>query len=408
MSRHARPVMRALVACAALVAFAFTPLRADDTDMPAAQSTIKDGLDVATYLEWETVGDPQLSPDGEQVIYTRRWVNKVKDDWDSAVWIMDVDGSRNRFLVKGADARWSPDGTSIAYLAEGDPEGKQVFVRWMDRSGGTSQITHVTEAPSNLRWSPDGQSIAFTMRVPLKDTWKIDMPKPPEGAEWTKAPRHVRTVHYRADRSGFLQDGFNHIFMVPASGGSPRQLTEGEWNVGARTAGIPEDVGIEWMPDGRHIVFDGLRDPGADRRYRESHLYAVDVETRDVRQITQRRGPWVNPVPSPDGRRLALLGYEWTPQTYKADELWMIDFDGSDMQQISGAFDRDPMQLHWTPDNKGLYFNADDRGSRNLWYANLTGSVRQVTDGEQMLTLSSTSARGWAVGTRSTPSQPAD
>jgi dipeptidyl aminopeptidase/acylaminoacyl peptidase len=246
------------------------------------------------------------------------------------------------------------------------------------------------------------------MRVPVEPAWKIDMPKAPEGASWTKPPRHVRTMHYRKDRSGFLQDGFLHVFVVPAHGGSPRQLTDGEWNVGARAYGIPDDVGLEWMPDGRHIVFDGLRDPDADRRYRESHLYAVDVETRDVRQITARKGPWVNPMPSPDGRRLAFVGYEWTPQTYKTDELWVVDFDGSDMHRISGTFDRDPLRLIWAGDGRGVYFTADDRGSRNVWYAAIGGKPRAVTTGEQILNLTSISSRGWAVATRSTPREAGD
>src|SRR3954465_8997168 len=120
----------------------FTVLRAQETasDTPLA---------VDHYLGWEQVADPQLSPDGAQVLYTRRWVNKLEDRWDSGLWIMNANGSRHRFLVKGANARWSPDGTRIAYLADGEPKGTQVFVRWMDAEGATSQITHVTETPAN-------------------------------------------------------------------------------------------------------------------------------------------------------------------------------------------------------------------------------------------------------------------
>ena len=393
---HARPGAAAL-----------TPAANTQTARTETAAATGAGLDVATYLEWETVADPQLSPDGSQILYTRRWVNKMTDAWDDAVWLMDRDGGRNRFLVAGRNARWSPDGATIAYLADGEPTGTQIFVRWMD-GGATSQVTRVLEAPANLRWSPDGTTLAFTMRVAPEETWKIDMPKAPAGAKWTETPRHVRTVHYRKDRSGFLKDGFLHLFVVPAHGGSPRQLTEGEWNVGARAYGIPDDVGLEWMPDGRHIVFDGLRDPDADRRYRESHLYAIDVESRAVRQITARKGPWINPVPSPDGRRLAFLGYEWTPQTYKADELWIIDFDGSDMRRVTDDFDRDPMNLSWTRDGRSIVFNADDRGSRNVWQVAIGGKPRQLTRGEQMLTLTSISSQGWAVATRSTASEPGD
>src|SRR5689334_25318336 len=89
-------------------------------------------LRLEQYLDWEDVQDPQLSPDGKQVIYTRRWIDKINDQWKSAVWMMNVDGTHNRFLLDGSDARWSPDGTRIAYIAHGDPNGSQLFVRWMD------------------------------------------------------------------------------------------------------------------------------------------------------------------------------------------------------------------------------------------------------------------------------------
>ena len=80
----------------------------------AAQEPASDTLlTVDHYLDWEQVADPQISPDGAQIVYTRRWVNKVDDKWESALWIMSVDGSHHRFLVKGSDARWSPDGRRI-------------------------------------------------------------------------------------------------------------------------------------------------------------------------------------------------------------------------------------------------------------------------------------------------------
>jgi dipeptidyl aminopeptidase/acylaminoacyl peptidase len=376
----------------------------------AAQETPSDTLlTVDHYLDFERVADPQISPDGSQIIYTRRWVNKLEDKWESDLWIVKSDGSMNRFLVKGSEARWSPDGTRIAYIAEGEPKGPQIFVRWMDGEGATSQVTHVTERPGNLRWSPDGTTIAFTMLVPGAPgaEWKIDMPKPPEGAKWTKPPRIVERMHYRADRVGFLKNGYVHLFVVPADGGTPRQLTRGAWNVGSRAYGIPFGVGLDWTPDGRWIVFDGLKADDWDLRYRESHIYAVDVATREIRQITAVKGPWSNPVVSPDGRRIAFTGYEWTEQTYKASELYVIDFDGSGMKKISGDLDRDPDDLHWSPDGKGLYFTVGDRGTQNIYYAGLNGGVRQVTRGEHMLSLSSLAGRT-AVGVRRSYHEPGD
>ena len=131
----------------------------------SAQETPSDTLlTVQHYLNWEQVGDPQISPDGTQIVYARRWINQQEDRWDAALWIMGADGTRQRFLLKGGAARWSPDGTRIAYVAESD--GKpQIFVRWMDAEGAVSQITRLTEAPGALAWSPDGKWLSFTMGV---------------------------------------------------------------------------------------------------------------------------------------------------------------------------------------------------------------------------------------------------
>ena len=369
-----------------------------------------DRLTVEHYMDWERVGDPQISPDGSQIVYARRWVNKMKDKWESSLWIVNADGSKNRFLVDGSSPRWSPDGSRIAYLADGEPEGTQVFVRWMDAEGATSQITRVTERPANIAWSPDGRSIALTMRVPAEPEpeWKIDMPRRPEGAEWTKEPRIVERVHYRRDRTGFLEDGYTHLFVVPADGGTPRQLTKGEWNVGARAYGIPLGVGLDWTPDGRFIVVDGLHADDWENRYRESHLYAVEVRSGEVRQITSERGPWNDPVVSPNGRHVAFTGYEWTGQTYKASELYVIGLDGSNMRSISGDLDRDPQDLHWGADSEGVYFTAGNQGTQNIYYAALGGGVRQVTQGEHMLELGSVARNGQAAGVRESSHKPED
>src|SRR5687767_4124957 len=129
---------------------------------------------------------------------------------------MNADGSRNRFLTEGSSPRWSPDGTRIAFTREGEPKGNQIFVRWMDAEGATTQITRVEKAPAAITWSPDGQSIAFTMLVTQKQEWKIALPARPTGAKWTEDPKVVTWLDYRQDGQGFADEGFRQIFVVPA------------------------------------------------------------------------------------------------------------------------------------------------------------------------------------------------
>ncbi len=106
-------------------------------------------LSVADFLDFEQVADPQISPDGQHIVYTRSWVDAKADYWRSALWIMDADGSRHRFLIKGSNARWSPSGDRILFIAGGDNEKSQIFVRWMAKSKMTLKSSERSTPPQN-------------------------------------------------------------------------------------------------------------------------------------------------------------------------------------------------------------------------------------------------------------------
>ncbi|MEE8148731.1 MAG: DPP IV N-terminal domain-containing protein, partial [Longimicrobiales bacterium] len=225
-------------------------------------------LELDTYLDWEWVANPQVSPDGSQILFTRSWVDKMNDRRRSSIWVMNADGSRSRLLVDGSSPIWSPDGTRIAFMDEGETDGNQIFVRWMDAEGSTTQITRVENSPSGVRWSPDGTQLSFTMTVESRiEEWEIELEARPRGATWTAAPKVVDRLRYRRDRQGFIDDGYSHVFVVPAEGGTPRQLTSGDWNHGSAA----------WMPDGSSLVFSSLRVEDADHVWRESEIYSVSV-----------------------------------------------------------------------------------------------------------------------------------
>ena len=380
-----------------------------DSDAARKDELPEDVLSVKHFMDMEQVASPQISPDGSQILYARSHVNKLKDRWDSELWILNADGSRHRFLAKGSAPRWSPDGTRIAYLAEGDPKGTQIFVRWMDAEGATSQVTRVEETPTTFRWSPDERLLAFVMLVPDTEKWEVGMPAEPEDAEWTKPPRMVTKTHYRQDRRGFMKEGFTHLFVVPSDGGTPRQLTEGAWNVGTRFSGLQFGAGIDWTPDGAEIVFDGLMDEEPENDgYAQSYLHAVDARTGKIRRIIAEKGYWSTPVVSPDGRQVAFTGYRFTLQSYKSSELHVSPLRGGKPRKIAGELDRDAQQLFWSADGRGVYFTAGDRGTQNVHYASLDGQMQQVTEGVHMLSLSSVSRGGTAAGTRTSYQLPGD
>lgn len=351
-------------------------------------------LAVADYLDFEQVTDPQLSPDGSQVIYTRRWVDQKADRWSSGLWIMDADGSRHRFLHNGSNARWSPDGSRILFINDGDNDKPQIFVRWMDDGGAVSQVTRVDVTPSSPEWSPDGSQIAFVAIVPAKDDWAIDMPAAPEGAEWSKPPRVLDRLHYRQDRVGFRDPGFSHLFVVPAESGFARQLTDGEWHVGAQFDGLFGGAGLSWKPDGRTIVFDGWNEPDWDLVYRRSHIYAIDTNSGEITQLTSEAGFWTGPEVSGDGRQIAFSGYPASDVTYEMARIHVMNADGSDVRQLSDDFDRPAGTLIWANNNRGIFFTAQDEGYVNVFQMNLNGGVRAVTEGQHAMTLNSVNRNG--------------
>lgn len=365
----------------------------------AQEESSDDHLTLDLFLEWERVSDPQISPDGQQIIYTRRWVDKMKDRWTSSLWIMNVDGSRNRFLTEGSSLRWSPDGTRIAFVREGEPQGSQIFVRWMDAEGATTQVTRVEKSPGSIAWSPDGEHIAFVMTVPSRDDFpSVQLPSRPDGAKWTADPKVVTRLRYRRDRRGYIDDGYRHIFLVPATAGTPRRITDGDWNHGSP----------EWTPNGAEILFAALRIEDAEHAWRESEIYAANVETREIRQLTTRQGPDGNPKVSPDGRWVAYTGNDFTDDTYITQRLYVMGIDGSDPREITGDLDRTPRQITWAADSRAVYFTARSEGRQQLHRASLGGEVRQITDGTHLFSLSSMTSRGLAVGTLTSYQQPGD
>lgn len=376
------------------------------TPPPAVQDTL---LTAAHLLRYETVSDPQVSPDGRHIIFTRRWVNTREDRWDTSLWIMDADGSRQRLLTRGSSPRWSPDGTRILYLAQGDQGTPQVFVRWMDAEGAASQITRMEQPPRDPRWTPDGRHIVFASLVPNPSRWDVSLPAPPEGARWTEGPRVIDDLHYRQDFQGFMRRGFMHLFAVPEEGGAARQLTDGEWNVGSRFDGLVGAVNFSFTPDGATIVFDGWTGDW-DSVYRRSHLYALDRASGEIRQITPIDGFWTNPVVSPDGRQVAVIGYPDQPDTYSQPYLHVIGLDGSGMRNLTEELDRLVADVTWAPDGAGLYAAVTHHGTRNIRYIPLSGEIREVTSGEHLVSLNSMAGGrdAFGVGVRTGPQAPPD
>lgn len=319
-------------------------------------------------FELEHASEPQISPDGRQVVYVRSSNDIMTDETRGNLWIVDSDGGSHRPLLSGRESysspRWSPDGTRIAYVsgAEGSP---QLYVRWMD-TGQTALVTNLQEAPRGVAWSPDGESLAFSMLVPADEEPFAKPPEKPEGAEWAPPVEVIDRVFYRADGQGYLEAGYSHVFVVPAVGGTPRQLTEGDYH---------HRGPLSFTPDGSAIVFSANRQDDWELDPRESEVYRVSLEDGELTQLTDRDGPDASPAVSPDGRLIAYVGFDEQRTGYENAELYVMNSGGSNVRSLTAGLDRSVANPQWNGRGNGIFVRYDDRGMGRLALVDLDGRV---------------------------------
>jgi dipeptidyl aminopeptidase/acylaminoacyl peptidase len=316
-------------------------------------------------LQW--ADSPQISPDGKRVVYERNGFDIMKDRKRTGLWLIDVDGARHRPLTtNGAGAAWSPDGKRIAYIANADGS-TQIQMHWFD-TGQSARISELSQPPKSLSWSPDGRWLAFLMRVPASDNQLARMPTPPRGAEWAPPAKLIDRIIYRVDGGGYVDPGYTHVFVVSAEGGAARQITFGKNNFNSRP---------EWTRDGQALIVSANLDADWERTPMESELYRVQLSDGSIKRLTDRKGPDNKPRVSPDGKRLAWLGFDDHQRPYHANRLHVSDTDGSNVRVLTSDFDFNIDAIEWDGD-RALWLQFDDQGETHLGWIPASGGKVQV------------------------------
>ncbi|MEL7285244.1 MAG: DPP IV N-terminal domain-containing protein, partial [Pseudomonadota bacterium] len=293
----------------------------------------------------EYASDPQISPDGETIVYVRRSMDKLKDQDRGDIWTLDVDTGAHRPLVTGGSSagapRWSPDGTRLLYstATDGKPDLRLYYFD-SDRSVSLSQFAY---GPGSAAWSPDGSTIAFTMFTPGETPSFAKPVAKPEGAEWSPPVRVFDDLQFRFDGRGYLKEGATHVYTLSAEGGTPRQITSGEADYGSPT----------WLNDGTLLVVGNAAE---DRELDpiESEIYAVNLADLSQTALTSRDGPDLSPTVSPDGSKIAYLGYDDLVKSYQQADLYVMNADGSHVTELAAEFDRSFSAVTWHPNGRSL------------------------------------------------------
>jgi len=317
----------------------------------------------------EYAADPQISPDGETIVYVRRSMDKLKDQDRGDIWTLDVDSGAHRPLITGGSSagapRWSPDGTRLLYstATDGKPDLRLYYFD-SDRSVSLAQFEY---GPGSAAWSPDGSTIAFTMFTPGETPSFATPIAQPKGAEWSQPVRVFDDLQFRFDGRGYLEEGATHVFTLSADGGTPRQITSGDADFGSPT----------WLNDSTLLVVgNDVEDRELDPI--ESEIYAVSLSDLSRTVLTTRDGPDLAPAVSPDGSKIAYLGYDDLLKSYQQADLYVMNADGSEVTELAADFDRSFSSVTWHPNGRSLIAQIENAGVLDVVSVSMSGEVETM------------------------------
>ena len=341
---------RSLLVLFAFVAAALVPARAQSPGP----------MGIVDLLNIPRLADPQLSPDGREVAYTRAEADWTSGKRISHIWRAGVNGGQPIQLTSGADGehgpRWSPDGKTIAFTAKrGDNEFAQIYLLPTD-GGEARPLTMHASAVSEIAWTPDASAIYF----------KAAEPKTADD----KAREKARDDVYAYDEN-YKQ---THIWKVTVASKAEARITDGDFSV----------TDYDLSGDGRKMTF--LRAPApllGDGN--KSEVWVAKADGSSAVQVTKNTVQETNAAISPDSASVLFIsGSNARFETYYNGRLFVVPAAGGTARVVVGESEPyDVDRAIWSKDGKSIYFLANLGVHEELFVVPASGGKpRQLTDGK--------------------------
>ena len=309
------------------------------------------------YAALRDVDEPNLSPDGEKVVYVVATNDLAKDKEAKNLWLAKWDGSENRALTFGENQqthpRWSPDGKWIAFLSSRNDENENDQVWLLPTGGGEAeQLTREKGSVDDFAWAPDSKRLVLVVHDPD--------PREPEAKEKEKKtapPIVIDRFWFKKDIDGYLTARWSHLKLLDLAS---RQLT-------SLTTGAHDELWPAWSPDGNQIAFVSNRAPDPDRS-ENWDVYLIEPKAgAKERQLTttpeaDAHPDWESaPAWSPDSKTVAYLhGSDPKKIEYATHSLAIIPALGGEARILAPSLDRNVVQPKWAADGKSILAVVED------------------------------------------------
>jgi dipeptidyl aminopeptidase/acylaminoacyl peptidase len=333
-------------------------------------------LELADLADLKSVSDPQISADGETIVFVVETIDAKTNEERQRIWLVDALGTATprpftAGLKQDTQPRWSPDGQTLAFVSNRSGS-KQIWL--IDARGGEPwQLTRHAADVLDPVWSPDGGRLAF---VADGAAARRELVVPDETDDRRRIIR-VGEYRHRADGRGYFGTYRRHIWLVDAATGATFQLTDGSADDGSPT----------WSPSGEEIAFVSDRSPARDWHWGGESIHVVNVATGEVRRLTAENGRAAHPSWSPDGRFIAYPGSTHPDEASAfTTRLWLVDEATGEAKSLTDDLDQSvgqrpsgyltPSPPVWTPDGKALLYLIGDGPSTHVWRVDLTDGRR--------------------------------